>query len=198
MSDHSDPVADLAYIRGIMERSRSALAENGLGYILFGLSSVVCTGFSYLLGFLGWSAWIWTPWVFVFGGTSLVVWRLMAGRHRPANSGQVGRLLAAIWGGITIFGIAACMLLGFLGRIGLGAELCICGLALGLGYFLSGTLIGIAWLRNLSSLWLVGSGGLLFFPDLAAPAVFAGMVLLLEVVPGFLLRARYRKQHGSA
>jgi hypothetical protein len=44
----------------------------------------------------------------------------------------------------------------------------------------------------------VGSGGLLFFPDLAAPAVFACMVLLLEVVPGFLLRARYRKQHGSA
>jgi hypothetical protein len=197
MDEQTDAAADLAYIRGVMERSRSALGENGLGFWAFGLASVAGTGLSYLLGWLGLASWIWLVWCVGFGGVSVLVFRLAA-RRRAGQGARAGRLLGAVWGGIGTFVLVACLLFILTGRISLATGLCLSGLGLALGFFLSGTVSGITWMRNLSLAWVPGSAALLFLPELLTPLAFAGLVLVLEVVPGFILQANHRRQSGNA
>lgn len=150
------------------------------------------TGLSYLLGFINQAAWIWLVWVILFALATLVMVRNNR-RHLKAP-GHIGQILGLLWSGIGAAYLICVACLTIVGSCSLGIGLAVGAVFLGLGYLVSGAVSGIRWLRNLAAVWFLAAPGMVLLPQLVVPGFFACLVLLVEVLPGFLLRAAYRKK----
>lgn len=189
--DERQPEVELAAIRRLMEETRHAVHENGKHFIAWGVLMCVALVATYVLvsrAAYGAVAVVW-PVAIAIGW----IFSLRAGRvdYLRAPVRTLGdRILSAIWVG---FGITA-TLLGLLGPLaGTVPPEALSGLMaalIGGAFFTSGFLQGLHWLRLVALAWWTGGAAMLWWPGLHTLLVLAGMVLLLQVLPGLALRAR--------
>ncbi len=195
------PEDELQYIRNIIANSRAAFVEDGMPYIWWGLIVAIGMGVNYISALTDrdlYTGYIWMGLVLFGWGT--IIYYIIQKRKLPKRASSfIDRLQGAIWG--------ACG-----GALGLGVLLIICvqhtgdtaplypiytcfvaSLILGIAYFLSGIANDLNWLRNIGFAWWAGAIVMYLWPTIHVLGIYAGMLILFQVVPGIILQRRYKR-----
>lgn len=185
---------DLAFIRQIMDESRSFATIGGNHFIIWG-TVIALALLGTWLRTLGYATppplWIWLAcvalgWVL----TAVLIVRL---RRFAAVVHPSGRAIGAAW---TALGIAMTLSF-FLGTgsdsIGLAAIPGLSAAFFGAGIYINGVLARIGWLRNLALLWWASAALMLYHPGRYSFALLAVLMLALYVVPGIALNCMARR-----
>lgn len=194
---------ELAFIRKVIADSRAAVADNGLDYIVWGLLVALgmFTSFIFYLTKLEriWGGWIYLIlWIAVMGsGWAFSLIRHLTDRKEPRASTLGGRILKSLWLGCG----AAIMIFIFIGgpahRVDPSPAI---AAVLGIGFFVSGTLLDFPLMRWSGALWWVASAGMFniwwHFPQLVfyEPLIFGSLMILRQVIPGIILFRRWKQE----
>lgn len=179
--------ADLTYIRRMMEDTRQATYVSGGYFIVWGivigvgllLTWLQLTGYMPLMPMTSWAACL------VAGGigTGFLV---HAEKRRPVEI-PAGRLVGLVW-----MSVGISMLIVFFVGTGTGALSgslmpAISSTFIGTAVFLTGTLAGLAWVRNLALGWWLGAAAMFAWPGLHVLLLMGVMLFALYVIPGVIL-----------
>lgn len=191
--DSSTPADfELSVIKKIMHDSRKAVIDNGWHYIYWGILVTVILIVNYIMVLRNVSmnsqGMLW----FISMISASVIEQIITKKFQKEEKERnfSGKLLATLW---SVSGL--CMfILAFAGSIS-GAYnpifiFPVLSSMLGAAYFISGTIQQVKWLKLLAAGWWAGSLTLFLYPGINSMLIFAGMLVLLQTLPGFIL---YRK-----
>ncbi len=180
---------ELAWIRELMVDSRRALHGSWQHQVLWGCLISAGLAGTWAVAYAGRPEWIGPGWATLimigWGGSVLLGRRLAAGAR--VNTQSEG-LFAGVWVGVgaalTLFGTVG-MASGALSPTTLPGVVAI---LMGVGYFASGHLAGLGWLRLVGvAWWLVGTGMLVIAGAWTLPALAAAFATL-TLGPALVLR----------
>ena len=184
---------DLAFLRSLMDESQAFLCgtwRHQLVWGLVGISGLAGTWVSMNVGAFGRIPWIWGVWVGVGWFYSLLLARRDA--FRPSARSVASRAFGGIWLALgvtlTLLGLAT-MFTGAVDPLGLPGIIAI---VFGAGYFASGYVGGLQWLKGVGALWWGGGVALLIWSSPDALLGLAGMTLPLGIGPALRLRRTER------
>ena len=197
------PQEELAYIRKLMAESRGQVADDGKPSILWGIIVFFGLLYTYYEAYNpnNLSGWVWIGlsvcgWIYMFG------WVRQKAKKQPSRT-FAGRITGAVWGSvgisITLF-VFTTMASNWLEPAVEFHPLFIMyviSILLGIGYFVSGILYEIPWLRWVGIAWWATSLIYIFWPGVHSLLIFAGAELVLQVLPGILLLKKYRSAQLS-
>lgn len=191
---------ELSEIKKIMEESRRIMVDDGLGFIIWG--SLVAAGLisSYLsvLGYLAWNitsyAWI----ALIGSGWIITIIQVRKEKKERRAITFAGKVAGAIWGsaGVTM------TIIGFIGSYtglvkGMGiSPLMACVLAA--AFFVSGVIYNDKTFRYLSFGWWAGAIVMFFWHSPHTLLLFALMIILMQVLPGFIMYKKWKKEIKAA
>ena len=191
---------ELSEIKRIMEDSRRIMVDDGTGFILWG--SLVAMGLisSYLsvLGYLEWKVTS-IAWFALIGlGWLITIFQLRREKKERKAVSFAGKVAGAIWGsaGITM------TIIGFVGSYtglvkGMGiSPLMACVLAA--AFFVSGVIYNDKTFRYLSFGWWAGALVMFFWYSPHTLLLFALMILFMQVLPGFIMYKKWKKEIKAA
>ncbi len=191
---------ELSEIKRIMEDSRRIMVDDGTGFILWG--SLVALGLisSYLsvLGYLEWKVTS-IAWFALIGlGWLITIFQLRKEKKERKAVSFAGKVAGAIWGsaGITM------TIIGFVGSYtglvkGMGiSPLMACVLAA--AFFVSGVIYNDKTFRYLSFGWWAGALVMFFWYSPHTLLLFALMILFMQVLPGFIMYKKWKKEIKAA
>ena len=191
---------ELSEIKRIMEDSRRIMVDDGTGFILWG--SLVALGLisSYLsvLGYLEWKVTS-IAWFALIGlGWLITIFQLRREKKERKAVSFAGKVAGAIWGsaGITM------TIIGFVGSYtglvkGMGiSPLMACVLAA--AFFVSGVIYNDKTFRYLSFGWWAGALVMFFWYSPHTLLLFALMILFMQVLPGFIMYKKWKKEIKAA
>ncbi len=198
MEAEKNAIDELNYIKKIIEDSRRIVADNGMGYIVWGV--LVTIGM--VLGYIKYSMnlafdyiWAWAiiialGWLFSF---------IAYYRKKPAEvSTFAGRIIGRLW---FSFGVSMTVL-GFGGYFShaISGEYisAVIALVLGAAYYISSILYDWNWFKAIGVLWWAGGFTLLFVNDVKQFLIMAGLMIFGQIVPGIILYVKYKKQFSQA
>ncbi len=191
---------ELSEIKKIMEESRRIMVDDGLGFIIWG--SLVAAGLisSYLsvLGYLAWNitsfAWI----ALIGSGWIITIIQVRKEKRERRAVTFAGKVAGAIWGsaGVTM------TIIGFVGTYtglvrGMGiSPLMACVLAA--AFFVSGVIYNDKTFRYLSIGWWAGALVMFFWHSPHTLLLFALMIIFMQVLPGFVMYKKWKKEIKAA
>lgn len=194
----TDPHSDLAYIRRVMEDTRRAVYVHGGYFIVWGV--VIGLGLigTWLTATGQWSVAPMAYWTacLALGGIGMLL-LIRAERREPVEA-PAGRLIGMVW-----ISMGISMLIIFFIGVGsghLGGQhmSALSSALVGGAVFMTGTLAGLAWLRNLSFGWWAGSAVMFAWPGLYVLLLMGVMLFAFYVVPGVILIRMKRTARGGA
>lgn len=191
---------ELSEIKRIMEDSRRIMVDDGTGFILWG--SLVALGLisSYLsvLDYLEWKVTS-IAWFALIGlGWLITIFQFRREKKERKAVTFAGKVAGAIWGsaGITM------TIIGFVGSYtglvkGMGiSPLMACVLAA--AFFVSGVIYNDKTFRYLSFGWWAGAMVMFFWYSPHTLLLFALMILFMQVLPGFIMYKKWKKEIKAA
>jgi hypothetical protein len=195
------PEDELLYIRKIIDDSRAAFVEDGKPYIVWGLIVAIGMGFTYFSALTGKDigvGWAWL--VLVLIGWANVIYSVIKKKKQAERARSfVNRIQGAIWGACgSTLGLAVLLMVCFQHsenspQINSMYAFFVSSLILGIAYFLSGIANDLKWLRNVGFAWWAGAVVMYFWPSIHIIALYAGMLIVFQVVPGMILQRRYKR-----
>mgnify|MGYP006883059746 CR=1 FL=1 len=193
-----DAQEQLTFIRSIMEDGQKIIADNGGGFIVWGILILTAAVGTVFLEYLNLQ--------YLQGWTYVLVvaigWVYMYIAHRPNKKSAVGnpftlKIINSIW----ISVLLSMTILGFVGGISGVIELdritAVLYTTLGIAYFMQGIITGKAWVRNLGFGWWIGSAALYFLTDIAAGILAAAMMIGLQIIPGIIFHRQWKSQFAQ-
>ena len=198
--DTKEAELELTEIKRIMADSRRIMVDDGIGFILWGTLVSVGLISSYLsvLGYIPWNitsiAW------FALIGTGWII-TILQYRNEDKKRKAVtfaGKVAGAIWGsaGFTM------TIIGFIGSAtglvkGMGiSPLMACVLAA--AFFVSGVIYNDKTFRYLSFGWWAGAILMFFWHSPHTLLLFALMIIFMQVLPGFIMYKKWKKEINAA
>ncbi len=200
------PEDELQYIRKIIDDSRASFVEDGIPYIIWGLLVAAGMIVSYISSLTErdlYAGYIWIGLV-LFGWGSMIYY-VIKQRRAPARPKSIlDRIQSSIWGacGGTL-GLGLILVLMFQHgandpQMNPYYALFVTSLIVGIGYFLSGVVHDLKWLRNISFAWWAGAVAMYLWPSVHMIGLYAAMIILFQVVPGIILQRRYRRMVAAS
>ena len=179
---------EITFIKKVMQDSRKIVFYDGKDFIYWGIIVVICLLFTYFSVFFHTEKFIFYFWLILillgFLGNSLFLKK----RYKKLKVRSLaGKLLGLIWTATAI----AMIIVGFVGPFsgafnGVFVSPLMCTF-LGPAYLLSGYLYGKKWISYLSIFWWTGAIVMFFLPGLYTLLLMAGMMVVLQIVPGIIL-----------
>ena len=193
--DDRTAIDELIFIRKVIEDSKRSVVENGIGYIFWGI--LVFLGL--MLVYLGVvfqlptnSVWTWVI-LIGFGWIYTAVSVIMQKRKKEVKT-FAGQLLGGVWiaAGVsmTIIGFVATMS----GAIHGYAASPLIATVLGGAYLISGMIYDSKWVKLLSFGWWIGGIAMFFITSITQVLVMAVMMMVLQVIPGFIFYFSSKKE----
>ena len=192
-----DPQAQLDFIKSIMDDSQKVLADNGMGFIVWGILILLAGLLSFILDQFQMSQYVGWAYVFIVS----LGWIYMMSYDRKREKQTIGNpLIRKVIGSIWIAVLLSMTILGFVGgasgAINLDYMSAVMYTVLGTAYFLQGVITGKMWVRNLGLAWWGGSIILFFIEGPAAITLMILMMIGLQIVPGIIFNRQW-KSHFS-
>jgi len=193
--ENQEAKEQLAFIKSIMDDSQKVVADNGDGFILWGILIILAGISSFILDqfqlnqFQGW----------MYLGIVGLGWLYMMTIHRRAKKYSIGnpltkKIIDSIWTAVLI----SMTLLGFVGGVSDTIDLdhmnAVMYTVLGTAYFLQGVITGKTWVRNLAFGWWLGSITLFFITGLPATILAVIMMVGLQIIPGIIFNRQWKAQ----
>lgn len=180
---------NLAYVRRVMEETRSLALDLSYYFILFGALVVFGTALSYLLVTL--SRWTFIPWMWVIVmGAGMIVAMIRSRRIGRQVNSLIRRFLVATWLMVLVMVAVLCLSFGLIGVLSLSIALAITSASIGMGYAISAVLARSFALGLLSLPWWIGGILIPLAGDWYGPAILGGLTLFFELIPGIVMKWR--------
>ncbi len=191
---------ELSEIKRIMEDSRRIMVDDGTGFILWGFLVALGLISSYLsvLGYIEWNITS-IAWFALIGlGWLITIFQLRREKKVRKSVSFAEKVAGAIWGsaGITM------TIIGFVGSYtglvkGMGiSPLMACVLAA--AFFVSGVIYNDKTFRYLSFGWWAGALVMFFWHSPHTLLLFAIMIILMQVLPGYMMYNKWKKEINAA
>ncbi|HAX47837.1 MAG TPA: hypothetical protein PK605_11065 [Ignavibacteria bacterium] len=191
---------ELSEIKRIMEDSRRIMVDDGTGFILWGFLVALGLISSYLsvLGYIEWNITS-IAWFALIGlGWLITIFQLRREKKVRKSVSFAEKVAGAIWGsaGITM------TIIGFVGSYtglvkGMGiSPLMACVLAA--AFFVSGVIYNDKTFRYLSFGWWAGALVMFFWHSPHTLLLFAIMIILMQVLPGYVMYNKWKKEINAA
>jgi hypothetical protein len=185
---------DLAIIRRLMEDGNRVVNTAGPHFVAWGVLTSAALVATYVLGIRGDVRPITWVWIIAIGlGWISSLAMMMAYGRRERVRSATARILGGTWTGVGV----TLMLLGFAGPAGGGvrpeAITAVLAPVLGSGFFGTGLLLGSRWMQGAAGVWWAGALFMLLWPGPHGLLVTAGLVLVLQTLPGIWLMLRARR-----
>lgn len=190
----SQAAQDLAYIRQIMDESRTFATIGGNHFIIWGSvlalalfgTWLVATGHAALRPDRLWLSCIGLGWLLTFLLRRKQM-RLALSAHPSA------RLIGGSWLALG-FAMTLSFFLGtWSGSISITAIPGLAAAFTGVGVYVNGMLARIDWLRNLALVWWASAATMLIWTGADSYAAMAALMIALYVIPGFVLNRMARR-----
>jgi hypothetical protein len=179
---------DLAYIRQIMDESRSFATVGGNHFIIWGSVLALALAGTWLVASGAWSASMSLLWlVCISAGWLLTAWLRWHQSRRALATHPSGINIAKSWMALG-FAMTLSFFLGtWSGSLSVAAIPGMAAAFTGVGIYLNGLLARIPWLKNLAWVWWASAALMLIWRSNSVYALMAVLMLLLYVIPGVLL-----------
>lgn len=190
---HATAREELASIRALMDESQGFLTgtwPHQLVWGILGCAGLVATWWSVVTSRFGLTPWVWAA-VLALGWIHSLVRVRRAGSPGPVRN-VATRAFGSIWLalGVTLTLLASASLIaGAMDPRGLPGVI---ATLFGAGYYASGFLAGLRWLRRVGMAWWVGGAVLLVWQEPESLLVLALMTVCLEIGPALALRRMER------
>lgn len=190
----TNPQADLAYIRRLMEDTRRAACVSGGYFIVWGVAiglGLIAT-WARIAGY--WTVSPFAAWTVCLAAGGIGTFFLT--RREPVET-PGGRLIGMVW-----MSMGISMLIIFFIGVGSGSlpgyhMSALSSALVGGAVFMTGTLAGLPWLRNLSFGWWAGAAVMFAWPGLYVLLLMGVMLFAFYVVPGLILIGMKRRGQRS-
>ncbi len=195
--DENKAIEELQFIRKVIEETKQNVMHNGLDYIIWGVLVIIGMLLQYILvaGKMYFNyGWIWAALVPIGWIFSFINKRNQKIKH---PSTFAGKIIGAVWVSSGI----VCSVIGFIGPasgvITVWAISPLICLVVGISYFVSGTIVGSKWFRNISFGWWVGGIIMLFVASHHQFLVMVLVMFLFQTIPGIALYKKYKRQTAA-
>ncbi|HEU4883317.1 MAG TPA: hypothetical protein VFT45_13745 [Longimicrobium sp.] len=185
---------DLAAIRRLMEDGQRVVNTAGPHFVAWGLLTSAALAATYVLAGRGETGRITLAWGVAvgLGWLASLALTVVEGRREQVRS-ATGRILGGVWAGTGV----TMMLLGFAAPAGGGVDTAVItgvlAAVMGGGFFATGLLVGRRWMQAAAVAWWAGALAMLLWPGPHGLLVTAGLVLILQTLPGLWLMLRSRR-----
>jgi hypothetical protein len=194
------PEDELQYIRKIIADSRASFVEDGKPYIWWGLVVAVGMSVTYISALTNRDLYVGYVWIglVLFGFATIIYYMIQQKKQVKRAQSFIDRIQGAIWGacggslGLAVLLINTFQHTGDAPTIHPIYTCFVSSLILGIAYFLSGIANDLNWLRNVGFAWWAGAIVMYLWPTVHVLGIYAGMILVFQVVPGIILQRRYR------
>lgn len=186
---------EITLIKKIMQDSRKIIAFNGVDYIVWGILVLIGLLFTYISIVIKEQVYILWSWVILMGiGWIYSLSVHFIGSKEVRNWTLAGKLLGGIWLSSGIAMLIIGFIATFTGAIkGWGIAPTI-SVILGIAYFASGIIYGHPWVKYLYIGWWGGAVLMYMYPGRHTLLIFAGMMILFQIVPGILFYIKWKKE----
>ncbi|MEN8192539.1 MAG: hypothetical protein ABFS12_06955 [Bacteroidota bacterium] len=193
---------DIQYIKKMIENNRHTLVDNGLSYIINGLIVAIGIPLTILMGYNGFEQYIpyvWLLLIAVMIFANLIANKKIEKKNRVKTFGS--ELFGAVWGACGL-SIIIIFILSF-SSIGMGEVsffMSISGI-LAIGYFLTGVINDLKFMKVLAALWwltsIISGLWLLFSTIQYLNFFFSFMVLVLQLIPATIIYKKWKRVYNG-
>jgi len=190
--------SEISMIKQIMDDSKRIVVDDGKGYIIWGALIVIGllgTYFLILSKLYNYIGWLWivvigSGWIFT------IIINVVKGHKKKVRT-FAGKILGALWFscGITM------TIVGFVGTgsgsFGAYTISPMMAVILGIAYFVTGVIYGLPWVRNIAAGWWIGAIVTFIWSGMYSLLVFAGMMIVLQIIPGIILYSKFKKEYQA-
>jgi len=195
--EEKNAIEELQFIRKVIEETKQNVMHNGKDYIFWGILVIVGMLLQYIFAinknFFGF-AWIWAILIPIGWIYSFINRRSQKIKH---PSTYAGKIITSLW-------VSAGIIMTIIGFVGTASKIitpwaispiiCLIG---GCGYFVTGTIVGSKWFKNISYGWWIGGVTMMFVVSNNQFLIMALVMFLFQTIPGIALYKKYRKQTAA-
>lgn len=193
---------DLRYVKSMIENSRRRLIDNGINYlttaVFVGLGVIV----SYIMGINGKQdllPYLWLPLIFLLIIANLFLQKKM--EKKSAKHTFIGKIFDAVWLSCGI-SISIITLLYFITlSIQLSTLFIAISAILGIGYYLTGVINELPFMKYLAYVWWIGTILSLLWnyigADYQLALLFSALVVIQQAIPGIIIYRKWRKVNNG-
>jgi len=198
MNEHVTVNAEdqLSLITQMMRESKKTILHMGFPSMVWGFCVSIGTLLTYFLSGRSWYQMILPLWIVLFTtaiGINMLYFKQKDEKRRKST--LIDRLFTNLWIFIAISVLLFWIVSFYLkNSFPISFILCVVGILVSMGYWLSGILAGLRTVQVLSICWLIGSVMVLLVPPSWASGVIGVWAFLFEAVPGLLLYVREQKE----
>ena len=186
---------NLEVIRSMIEETKKATAYSGAIYIAWGAVTLLAILGTYLLVVLELYRYIWMNWIlFMALGLVYSLYHGVTLKRKALVTTFSGKILGHTWFACGMSLLILAFVAPLAGLYPGQMVPAVVATVIGIGYFITAELIQWKLLFWLAILWWVGGAGMMFLKTESILLVFAFLMSLGYLIPGFILRANYKKQ----
>jgi len=187
---------EINMIKKIIEDSRKIVVDDGIGYIVWGLLvfvGMISSYFAVLTKQYNYTIWIWV--ILISAGWAYSIISHFLRDSKKKASTLAGKILGGLWISTGI----SMTLIGFIGPLSHSISGYtinpLLSIMLGIAYFVSGIVYGLAWVRNLAAGWWAGAIVMFFLQGIQSFLIFAALMALLQIIPGIIMYKKFKKEY---
>lgn len=193
--DQQSAIEDLALIKRVIEESRKFTFENGKYYLLWGIlvSLSIFIDYSKVLssniGLSGWWFWI----VIVGIGWVISIFFAIREPAKPISWPIGAKLIALVWASCGVASSIIGFIAPFTGALQLWAICPVIAAIMGSAFTISSLIYRLKWVTLVGIGWWIGSLCMFFMRDMNTLPMFGVMMIVLQVIPGFVFYRSSKK-----
>ncbi|PKL88399.1 MAG: hypothetical protein CVV23_10260 [Ignavibacteriae bacterium HGW-Ignavibacteriae-2] len=193
---------DINYIKKMIENNRRSLVDNGIMYISIGVYVVLGASISYLLGTAGKQDLLPPLWLALI--IILIIFNLIISRRfkkKQTRKTFASETFSAVWMACGIPITIISILYFITGGITLSTLFTSISAILGIGYFLTGHINELKFMKILAfGWWLAMITSILWLyigEEHQLALLFAGLIFILEVIPGIIIYNKWKRVYNE-
>jgi hypothetical protein len=188
---------DVEFVKQMIANNRRALVDNGIMYIATGVYIVVGVAATFLLDALGKGSWMPSVWLVLM---ALLMLSIVLAQKR-IEKGAVKKTFATqifsgVWIACGIPVVITSVLFFVTNDIQLKSLMACVSACMGIGYYLTGVINDLRFMKYLAAGWWAGVALSLlwsrFGQEYQLGLFFSLLILLLEIVPGMIIYKKWK------
>lgn len=192
--DEKTALEELQFIRKIVDEGKKSVVYNGKDYIFWGIIVIVGMMSTFIahmnhIHFNYFLIWV----VLIPIGWAYSIYNRREHKIKYPST-YAGKLIASVWGSAGI----AMTIIGFigtyLGTIKPMAISPVLSIIMGSAYFMSGKIVGVKWISNLSFGWWLGGILLFYVTNVYSFLIMSLLMLFFQTLPGMLIYKKYKQE----
>lgn len=185
---------ELRFIKKVIEDSQKIIADNGMGYIVWGIIIVVGMFGGYLKFKLHLDfdyIWAWViliplGWIF-----SYFMYKKRKDKVRVETF--AGKMMGMLWFSIG-FGMTIAGFVGYFSRAIKGEYIsAVMAIFLGSAYYLTSVLNNQKWFKIIGVLWWIGGVVMFYVGGVSSLLIMALLITVGQIIPGIILYRKHKK-----